>query len=72
MKFKGITFRRNDSIGFRDDPTDERYTEFFYKRTGEVIPKVGNSLTNMAYAADGRVLLAYSGQVFTAPKPRRE
>lgn len=78
MKHDGIDFRFNPTIGFRQNEALREqggYVEFFYKKSGMVIPLDdggipgrGYSKTNMAYAADGRVLLAYGGYVYTAPK----
>jgi hypothetical protein len=64
--FKGMTFRPSRAIGFRNSADGGPYAEFFYRRSGRTIPLDGHSRTNMAYAKDGRVLLAHDGQVYTS------
>lgn len=64
MIFDGIRFRRAKRIGFRVDAHNP-YVRF-YTGSGREIPLDGHSRTDMAYAADGRVLLARDGRVYTA------
>lgn len=67
MKYDGMQFRsvhRHYSYRVNADG----YCEFLRRRDGKLVPLKGHSLTNMAYAEDGRVFLAHGGGVYTAGK----
>ncbi len=74
MIFKGMRFRRNHSIQWHvqkhADGAD--YVYFCYKRSQKTILLTGHSRTDMAYAADGLVLLVKDGQVWQSGRVRRD
>ena len=70
MKFDGMNFRHTRVYGYRHTGEGAN-VEFYRIKTGETVPMSGRSLTNMIYAEDGRVFLAYDGAVYTAGKRKR-
>lgn len=69
MIFDGMKFRRSSTIEYYY-PEQGPFVFFRAIKTGRAIPLSGHSLTNMAYAEDGRVLLVKDGMVYTSPKKR--
>lgn len=68
MMYDGIKFRLNRAYAWRSAAHDDRYTEFYSRRTGKALEADSYPLTNMTVMADGRAFLAYDGLVYASAK----